>query len=159
MALIVAMQQIAMKEYPTFPKNPVYLSFTIILFSVIFTTFVGGRSCPHPLQRCSRCILLLQPTGLSVEEYGAHASEYLNMMLHSCSFGKCHYSQIPSVNVTSKDKIKLFNLLLIIIIIIIIFLSNANHFLHTFLSFTNYYLTPLEFFTSVLADSFSLEFE
>ena len=53
----------AMKRYSAFTKVPVFL-----LFSVISRTHVGEEGSLTSLQKSSRCILQLQPTGLSFLE-------------------------------------------------------------------------------------------
>ena len=55
-----------MKRYTAFSKLQHYLSLTIRLFDFIYRKLIV-RSLT-PLQRCSRCIIQPQPTGLSIQD-------------------------------------------------------------------------------------------
>ena len=61
---------------PHSPKLLHYWSLTIRLFSVISRTIVGRGFTP--LQRCSRCVLLSQPTGLDDKRFNPYSSDPRN---------------------------------------------------------------------------------
>ena len=66
------------KQYSTFSKLQ-YCSLTIRFFNVISRTQVEGRGVNHQ-QRCSRCILTLQPTGYYEDE-----SIFCNILVTWCT--------------------------------------------------------------------------
>ena len=66
----VVLRGIAIKGYSAFQKLHHYWNLTIRLFCVVYRTLVVGSLTP--LQRCSRCILLLQPTRKDYDDYDDH---------------------------------------------------------------------------------------
>ena len=73
------------KGIPYSPKLQYYWSLTIRLFSVISTTLAEG--CFTPLQRCNRCILQPQPTGLATAKSNSLSFLSLSLSLFPSLYG------------------------------------------------------------------------